>query len=59
LLEYLPQQLTESGNSELVRETVVKLGAKSMKHIGKVKFSTLSIIMDKLYGKLFNEKIIV
>lgn len=36
LLEYLPQQLTESEISELVRETVVKLGANSMKHMEKL-----------------------
>ena len=35
LLKYLPQQLTESEISELVRETVVELGTNSMKHMEK------------------------
>jgi len=47
LLEYLPQQLTESEISEVVRETVVKLGTNSMKHMEKV----MSVLLPKVIGK--------
>jgi len=44
LLEYLPQQLTELEISELVRETVVKLGTNSMKHMEK----DISVLLPKV-----------
>ena len=55
LLEYLPQQLTELEISELVRETVVKLGTNSMKHMGKVMSALLHKVTRVADGKFVSQ----
>ena len=55
MLEYLPQQLNKLEILESFRETVVKLGTNSMKHVGKVMFASLPKIIGKADGKLVSE----
>lgn len=47
LLQYLPQQLSESEISEIVRQTVDEVGANSMKDMGKV----MAVLSQKTKGR--------
>lgn len=47
LLNYLPQQLTESELDEIVRAAIQEVGANSVRDIGKI----MSNVMPKIKGK--------
>ncbi|QAT40766.1 GatB/YqeY domain-containing protein [Clostridium sp. JN-9] len=47
LLQYLPQQLSESEISEIVRQTIDEVGANSMKDMGKV----MAVLSQKTKGR--------
>ncbi|MBE0449800.1 MAG: GatB/YqeY domain-containing protein [Clostridia bacterium] len=47
LLAYMPEQLSEEAISEIVKETILKTGASSMKDMGKV----MGIITNATKGK--------
>ena len=47
LSSYLPQQLTDEEVEELVRQTIIEIGASSIKDMGKV----MGAIMPKVKGR--------
>ncbi len=47
LLEYLPQQLTESELDEIVRAAIQEVGANTVKDMGKI----MSNVMPKIKGR--------
>jgi len=47
LLDYLPQQLTESELQEIVKEAIEEVGANSIKDLGKI----MSNVMPKIKGR--------
>ncbi len=47
LLDYLPQQLTESELDEIVRAAIEEVGANSVRDIGKI----MSNVMPKIKGR--------
>ena len=47
LLDYLPQQLTESELEKIVKEAIEEVGANSVKDIGKI----MSNVMPKVKGR--------
>lgn len=47
LLEYLPQQLTESELDEIVRAAIQEVGANSVRDMGKI----MSNVMPKIKGR--------
>ncbi|WP_461612677.1 GatB/YqeY domain-containing protein [Clostridium sp. Marseille-QA1073] len=55
LLQYLPQQLTEDEIREIVRESAVKLGANSMKDMGKVMAAVRPSTNGRADGKIVSQ----
>lgn len=53
LMTYLPEQLSDEDVEKIVKETIEKVGATSMKDMGKV----MSEISPKLKGRADNRKI--
>lgn len=53
LMAYLPEQLSDEDVEKIVKETIEKVGATSMKDMGKV----MSEISPKLKGRADNRKI--
>ncbi len=53
LLAYLPEQLSDEDIEKIVKETIEKLGANSIKDMGKV----MSEVMPKLKGRADNKTI--
>ncbi|MDI3481145.1 MAG: uncharacterized protein PWQ97_800 [Tepidanaerobacteraceae bacterium] len=47
LMSYLPQQLSDDELEKLVRQTIIEVGAKSAKDMGRV----MSAIMPKIRGR--------
>jgi len=55
LLQYLPQQLTEDEIREIVRESAEKLGANSMKDMGKVMAAVRPSTNGRADGKIVSQ----
>ncbi|WP_291580488.1 GatB/YqeY domain-containing protein [Clostridium sp. UBA6640] len=55
LLQYLPQQLTEDEIREIVRESAEKLGANSMKDMGKVMAAVRPSTNGRSDGKIVSQ----
>lgn len=55
LLQYLPQQLTEDEIREIVRESAEKLGANSMKDMGKVMAAIRPNTNGRADGKIVSQ----
>ncbi|WP_291560470.1 MULTISPECIES: GatB/YqeY domain-containing protein [unclassified Clostridium] len=55
LLQYLPQQLTEDKIREIVRESAEKLGANSMKDMGKVMAAVRPSTNGRADGKIVSQ----
>lgn len=55
LLQYLPQQLSESEISEIVRQTIDEVGANSMKDMGKVMAVLSQRTKGRADGKLVSQ----
>jgi uncharacterized protein YqeY len=55
LLQYLPQQLTEEEIREIVRESAEKLGANSMKDMGKVMAAVRPSTNGRSDGKIVSQ----
>lgn len=54
LLDYLPQQLTESELEEIVKSTIEELGIDSVKDIGKVMSNVMPKVKGRADGSLVN-----
>ncbi|ARC85528.1 yqey-like family protein [Clostridium argentinense CDC 2741] len=55
LLQYLPQQLTEDKIREIVRESAEKLGANSIKDMGKVMAAVRPSTNGRADGKIVSQ----
>ena len=55
LLQYLPQQLTEDEIRKIVRESAEKLGANSMKDMGKVMAAIRPSTNGRADGKIVSQ----
>lgn len=55
LLKYLPQQLSEEEIVKLVSETILEVGASTMKDMGKVMAAIVPKTKGRADGKLVNE----
>lgn len=55
LLQYLPQQLTEDEIREIVRESAEKLGANSIKDMGKVMAAVRPSTNGRADGKIVSQ----
>lgn len=55
LLEYLPQQMSRDEILQLVKETILEVGAKSPKEMGKVMGKISPLTKGKADGKLVSE----
>lgn len=55
LLQYLPQQLTEDEIREIVIESAQKLGASSMKDMGKVMSDVRPKVTGRADGKIISQ----
>lgn len=55
LKEYLPQQLSEEELNEIVKDAISKVGATSMKDMGKIMSAVMPLTKGRADGKLINE----
>lgn len=55
LLEYLPQQLTETEIAEIVKTAVKEVGATGIKDMGKVMTAIMPKVKGKADGKLVSQ----
>ena len=55
LMEYLPAQLTEEELYEIVEQAVLKIGASSMKDMGKIMAEVMPKTKGRADGKMINE----
>lgn len=55
LMDYLPQQLTESEVDAMVRQTISEVGAMGMKDMGKVMGALMPRLKGRADGKLVNQ----
>lgn len=55
LMDYLPQQMTESEIVELVRKTITEIGAQGPKDMGKVMGKIVPLTKGRADGKVVNE----
>lgn len=55
LMQYLPEQLSESEVEELVREAVKETGASSLRDMGKVMQAVIPKVKGRADGKLVNQ----
>ncbi len=51
---YLPQQLTEDEARILIKDTIVEIGARGQKDMGKVMKAVMAKVEGRLDGKLVN-----
>ncbi len=54
LLKYLPEQLSDQELEEIVKNTISKIGAKSMKDIGRIMGSVMPKIKGRADGNRVN-----
>ena len=54
LLDYLPQQLTESELQEIVKEAIEEVGANSIKDLGKIMSNVIPKIKGRADGSMVN-----
>lgn len=54
LMAYLPQQLTEDEVSRIVSDTIIEVGAQSVKDMGKVMSALMPKLKGRADGKLVN-----
>jgi len=57
LLAYLPQQLTESEIDEIVKQSIIEVGASSMKDIGNIMKNVMPKVKGKADGRMINESV--
>lgn len=55
LMEYLPKQLTETEIEDIVRQTIMELGANSLKDMGKVMGKLMPQLKGRADGSLVNK----
>lgn len=55
LMEYLPQQLTESEVDAIVTQTITEVGANGIKDMGKVMGALMPKLKGRADGKLVNQ----
>lgn len=55
LMKYLPEQLTEEQIVIIVRDTILEIGAQSMKDMGKVMAALMPKTKGRADGKMINE----
>ncbi len=55
LMKYLPAQMSEDEIEKLVKDTILEIGAQSMKDMGKVMVALMPKTRGKADGKLVNE----
>jgi uncharacterized protein YqeY len=55
LMDYLPQQLTESEVDAMVKQTISEVGAMEMKDMGKVMGALMPKLKGRADGKLVNQ----
>lgn len=55
LMEYLPKQLTEDELEEIVKKSIEKVGATTIKDIGKVMSDVLPKVKGKADGSMVNK----
>lgn len=55
LLQYLPEQLSEEEVTNIIKETIVEIGANSIKDMGKVMASVMPKVKGVADGKLVNQ----
>lgn len=55
LMEYLPKQLSADELEEIIKESISKLGAESMKDMGKVMADVKAKTIGRADGRMINE----
>ena len=55
LLEYLPEQMTEEEVERIVKETIVELGATSIKDIGLIMKTAMPKVKGRADGNMVNK----
>ena len=57
ILEYLPEQLSEEEIEQIVKETIERLGATSLKDMGKVMKEVMHKVKGRADGRKVNEMV--
>ena len=57
ILEYLPEQLSEEEIEQIVKETIERLGATSLKDMGKVMKEVMPKVKGRADGRKVNEMV--